>query len=107
MKYWASGYYGRGYIQLTWEKNYEGAGKALQIDLLGEPGLALEPAMAAKIAAWFFKANNIHKHCLKGGWEAVRRAVAGPGYHKDRAALGRFLGYCDRLGCSFGPGGGK
>jgi hypothetical protein len=107
MRYWPSGYYGRGYIQLTWQKNYEAAGKALGIDLAGSPALALEPAIAAKVAAWFFKANGIHKHCLGGDWEAARRAVAGSAYHKDRAALRRFLGHCNRLGCSFGGGGAK
>jgi predicted chitinase len=97
MRYWPSGYNGRGYIQLTWQKNYEAAGKALKIDLLGNPGLALEPAIAARAAAWFFKANKIHDHCGIGDWEQVRKAVNGPGYHKDAPGLEKFLRYCNLL----------
>lgn len=42
-------YYGRGYVQLTWYENYETMGRLLGIDLLGNPDLALHPAIAAKI----------------------------------------------------------
>jgi predicted chitinase len=97
MRYWPSGYYGRGYIQLTWKRNYEAAGKALKVDLLGNPGLALDPRIAAKIAAWFFQVNGIYCDCNASDWEAVRRKVNGPGYCKDRAGLERFLGYCNLL----------
>lgn len=47
-KYWGSGYYGRGYVQLTWDYNYEKAGKKLSVDLLGNPELALNPDVAFK-----------------------------------------------------------
>jgi hypothetical protein len=36
-------FFGRGYVQLTWRKNYEKAGKALGIDFINSPGLALVP----------------------------------------------------------------
>jgi putative chitinase len=42
-------YYGRGYVQLTWYENYESMGKLLNIDLLDNPDLALQPAIAAAI----------------------------------------------------------
>jgi len=42
-------YYGRGYVQLTWYENYEIMGKLLHIDLLNDPDLALQPAIAAAI----------------------------------------------------------
>lgn len=42
-------YYGRGYVQLTWYENYESMGKLLHIDLLDNPDLALQPAIAAAI----------------------------------------------------------
>ena len=45
-------YYGRGYVQLTWIDNYAAAGRALNIDLVKEPDLALDPAIAAKILIW-------------------------------------------------------
>lgn len=41
-------YYGRGYVQLTWKKNYEKAGKILGLDLAGKPELALEKHGAYK-----------------------------------------------------------
>lgn len=43
-------YYGRGFVMLTWKKNYEAFGKMLNLDLSAEPDKALEPVVAAKIA---------------------------------------------------------
>ncbi len=42
-------YYGRGYVQLTWRKNYAFAAEALGIDLVNEPDLALDHHTAAAI----------------------------------------------------------
>ena len=42
-------YYGRGFVQLTWFDNYEGMGQRLGINLVGNPDLALDPKIAAKI----------------------------------------------------------
>jgi putative chitinase len=47
-------YHGRGYIQLTGKDNYRIAGNALNIDLVNHPELAADPAIAAKIAVWFW-----------------------------------------------------
>ena len=46
---------GRGYIQITGKYNYKKAGTALGIDLISNPELAEKPAVAAKIAIWFWK----------------------------------------------------
>lgn len=43
-------YYGRGFVQITWYEVYELFGKVLNIDLLGNPELALDPYIAAEIA---------------------------------------------------------
>jgi putative chitinase len=51
-KYWPSGYYGRGYAQLTWDYNYRKMGDWLGIDLLNNPDLALDPAIGAKILVY-------------------------------------------------------
>ena len=48
-RYWASGYYGRGYVQLTWRNNYERMGRLLGVDLISNPDLALDPRIAAQI----------------------------------------------------------
>jgi putative chitinase len=42
-------YYGRGYVQLTWDYNYKKAGEKLGIDLLNNPERALEPPIAFDI----------------------------------------------------------
>lgn len=39
-------YYGRGLVQLTWDFNYEKYGKILNLNLLADPDLALEPAIS-------------------------------------------------------------
>ncbi|HEX5725977.1 MAG TPA: glycoside hydrolase family 19 protein [Longimicrobiaceae bacterium] len=42
-------YYGRGYVQLTWDYNYRNMGNALQNRLLYEPALALQADVAYRI----------------------------------------------------------
>lgn len=39
-------YYGRGYVQITWEYNYEKYQRILKIPLVQKPNLALEPDTA-------------------------------------------------------------
>ena len=46
---------GRGFIQITGRYNYRIAGKAIGIDLVKNPKLAEDPAIAAKIAVWYWK----------------------------------------------------
>ena len=48
-------YYGRGYVQLTWKANYKKFGKLLNIDLVNNPDLALEPKNAIFILVYGFK----------------------------------------------------
>lgn len=47
--YWSSGFFGRGYVQLTHEANYRKAGDKLGLDLVAKPSLALDPDIAARI----------------------------------------------------------
>jgi hypothetical protein len=51
-RYWASGYYGRGFVQLTWEGNYAKMSEFLGVDLIGNPDLALVPRYAADILVY-------------------------------------------------------
>jgi putative chitinase len=46
---------GRGFIQITGRYNYKRAGEELGIPLEKHPELAEDPAVAAKIAVWFWK----------------------------------------------------
>jgi len=48
-------YYGRGYVQLTWENNYRKYAQIMGLDLVGNPTLALEPKTALFILVHGFK----------------------------------------------------
>lgn len=50
-------YRGRGLKQLTGKDNYTRCGKALNVDLVGDPDLLLRPGLAARSAGWFWSAN--------------------------------------------------
>ncbi len=49
-KYWFTGFFGRGICQLTHKYNYEKLGKRLNIPLVENPELALEPTYSYEIA---------------------------------------------------------
>lgn len=42
-------YYGRGFVQLTWQANYQKAGNTIGVDLVGHPERALELPIATTI----------------------------------------------------------
>lgn len=48
-RYWFTGYYGRGYSQLTWQKNYAKFSPIVGIDLVKSPDEVLKPKIGAKI----------------------------------------------------------
>lgn len=48
-KYWYTGFFGRGFVQITWEDNYRKMGNLLGVDLVSNPDLALRSDIAAKI----------------------------------------------------------
>ncbi|CAL4920617.1 unnamed protein product [Urochloa decumbens] len=122
-------YYGRGPIQLTHDYNYRKAGRALGLDLLGNPDLvSTDPVVAFKTAIWFWMTPQSPKpscHAvMTGGWapSAVDRAAGRlPGYGlttniinggqecgtgqgtdgaKDR--VGYYKRYCDMLRVGYG-----
>lgn len=47
--YWRAGWFGRGDVQLTHEDNYRRMGTLLGVDLVGNPDLALDPTISARI----------------------------------------------------------
>lgn len=53
LRYWP--YFGRGFVQLTWLRNYRKYGKILGVDLAGKPELALVPINALRILVDGFK----------------------------------------------------
>ena len=42
-------YYGRGFVQLTWKRNYDAMGRRLRMDLVNRPALALTLDVATQI----------------------------------------------------------
>lgn len=81
-------FYGRGYIQLTWESNYRKYGDALGIDLVNAPDRALEPLIAADNLARYFNEHGggslIPQAARGGDWREVRRLVQGGSAGLDR-----------------------
>jgi len=51
-KYWHTGYYGRGYSQLTWKRNYAKFSGMIGVDLVKHPDKVLEPEVGAKIIVY-------------------------------------------------------
>ena len=47
LRYWP--WYGRGFVQLTWEPNYKHAGEVLGRDFISNPDAVMEPQAAAEI----------------------------------------------------------
>lgn len=95
---------GRGYIQLTGRNNYTAMGQAIGVDLVSNPDAALDPHIAAKIFARYFKSHGVDVKAQKAflakteadkdaGWKAVRRAVNGGlnGYDPFRIAVNNLI----------------
>ncbi len=91
-RYWSTGFYGRGFIQLSLLPNYQEAGDALGIDLVGNPELAMDPVNAARIFAWFFRKHGIQGPAEAHDWTRLRRIVNG-----GTNGLPQFLAICGRL----------
>lgn len=77
-------YYGRGFVQLTWDFNYKNAGDKLGIDLYNNPDMALQPVIAAKILVkgmiegWFTgKKLSDYFNEAKTDWVGARRIING------------------------------
>lgn len=70
-------YKGRGYIQLTGRLNYTNYGKLFNLDLVCHPEIALDPIIAAKILAQYFKDHGCDVACNAQNWTLVRQKVNG------------------------------
>lgn len=57
-------YYGRGYVQLTWKRNYDAYGKILALPLVDQPDLALEHGAALFVLVHGFKTGTFTNHKL-------------------------------------------
>ena len=108
-RYWPSGYYGRGYVQLTWDYNYKKAseklageafpigGQAVTITptmLLERPDYLFEPAISYRVAAQgmregWFTGKRLSQYISAAGadYENARRIINGVDCAKEIAAI--------------------
>lgn len=68
-------YRGRGLIRLLGRAAYTEFGQALDLPLVDEPDLVLEPAIAAGVAALTFQQQGLFTAALRGDWVDVWRGV--------------------------------
>lgn len=87
-------YYGRGYVQLTWQNNYEKYGKLLGIDLVQNPDLALKPEYALFILCHGFKTGTFTGRKIadfinrnESNFIDARRCINGSDHSADIAKL--------------------
>lgn len=80
-KYWSTGFYGRGLIQTTHERNYAAFDRYVsdRPEVFGEdfffldnPSLLEEPRWAVESACFFWKNNNLNKYADKGQFFAIQ-----------------------------------
>jgi putative chitinase len=86
-------YRGRGLIQLTGRSNYAACAGALDLDLIAQPDLLLQPGPAARSAAWFWQSR---------GLNAIADGAAGASANSafvriTRAINGGTVGLTERL----------
>eukprot|EP00128_Syssomonas_multiformis_P006286 Colp12_sorted_trinity150504_noHs@29037 len=71
-------YYGRGYLQLSWQCNYDAAGKALGLDLLADPDMvANSEDVSFSTAVWFWWANGCRSKAQSGLFSETTRIING------------------------------
>jgi predicted chitinase len=70
-------YKGRGWIQLTGDKNYKRYGDKLGIDLVNNPDLAADPDNALKIAVAYWNDHNLNDLADQDDIKGITRAING------------------------------
>jgi hypothetical protein len=83
----AAKYCGRGFVPLLGRAEYARYGKLVAADLVEQPDLALDPAVAARILAYSFMLKGVPKAAAEYDWVKVRRLV-----HGDLSGWKRFNG---------------
>jgi predicted chitinase len=70
-------YKGRGLIQLTGRHNYMQAGKAMGVDLVGNPTLAAQFPHALRIAGWYWHTRRLNMLADDDNITAITRKING------------------------------
>ena len=86
-------YRGRGLKQLTGKDNYARCSRDLNIDIVNNPDLLLEPIYAARSAGWFWKSNNLASFADSGDLEGMTKKINGGliGYAERKAKYDKIL----------------
>lgn len=79
-------FHGRGYVQLTGRSNYEAAGRDLNLDLTGNPDLAANREVAAKIAVHYWQTRVVPNGHQQNVEEATRDINGGQKHLPERRA---------------------
>src|SRR5579883_2343884 len=82
---------GRGFVQLTGKDNYQKYGRLVGEDLMANPDRALDPMVAAKIFAAYFKTNSCDVWAARGHWLKVREIVNGKPKNKKPNGWTEFI----------------
>lgn len=89
-RYWLTGFFGRGYVQLTWLKNYQKATDKLGVNFVANPALALRQDLAFKILTYgmlegWFTTKKLSKYINSSlkDYKGARYVING----QDKAAL--------------------
>ena len=73
----AAKYLGRGLIQLTGKENYDHCGLGIDIDLLADPALLLDPRYAALSAGWFWNKKGLNALADASDIETMTKRING------------------------------
>lgn len=76
-------YRGRGLIQIVGRRNYAEVAKALGVDLVARPERAAEPAVACRIAAWYWKSRGCNELADRGDFNTITRRINGGLFRLD------------------------
>lgn len=92
---------GRGPIQLTGRMNYRAAGKALGLDLEGDPARAAAPDVGFRVAGWFWRDYKGLNSFADGGplaFDAITKRINGG--HNGKAQRDAYYARARKvLGC--------
>jgi len=89
-------YYGRGFVQLTWQRNYATYGHILGVDLVNDPDRAMDPAIGKFILVHGFKTGAFtgrkisdYVNDRKTDFVNARRCINGMDHAADIARLAK------------------
>jgi predicted chitinase len=95
---------GRGFVQITGRYNYTHFASETGHDIVNNPDLAMDPAVAADILALFFKERGIPAAAEALNWHMVRRKVNGglTGWDRFMDAVGKLTAALNGLPATAG-----